>query len=38
MAMKIIVENTSFKSDGHTLLGRVYRPNAPGRFPARAHG
>jgi dienelactone hydrolase len=40
MAMKIIVENTSFNSGGHTLLGRVYRPDAPGRFPAVAlcHG
>jgi len=40
MAMKIIVENTSFQSDGHALLGRVYRPDAPGRFPAVAlcHG
>jgi len=34
MAMKIIVENVSFESDGYTLLGRVYRPEAPGRFPA----
>jgi len=40
MAMNIIVENTSFESDGHTLLGRVYRPDAPGRYPAVAlcHG
>jgi hypothetical protein len=40
MAMKIIVENTSFNSDGHTLLGRVYRPDAPGKHPAVAlcHG
>jgi hypothetical protein len=40
MAMKIIVENTSFNSDGHTLLGRLYRPDAPGRYPAVAlyHG
>ena len=36
----IIVENVSFDSDGHRLLGRMYRPNKPGRFPAVAicHG
>jgi dipeptidyl aminopeptidase/acylaminoacyl peptidase len=36
----IIVENVSFDSDGHRLLGRIYRPNRPGRFPAVAicHG
>jgi len=38
--MTIIVENISFESDGHTLIGRVYRPEAPGRYPAVAlcHG
>ncbi|UCD44599.1 MAG: alpha/beta fold hydrolase [Candidatus Bathyarchaeota archaeon] len=36
----IIVENVSFESDGHRLLGRIYRPNSPGKFPAVAicHG
>lgn len=36
----ILVENVKFDSDGHQLLGRVYRPNAEGRFPAVAicHG
>jgi len=32
--MRIIVENTSFSSDGHKLLGRIYRPEAPGKYPA----
>ncbi len=32
--MGIIVENVSFESEGFRLLGRVYRPNTPGRFPA----
>lgn len=34
MTMKITVENTSFESDGHALVGRVYRPDAPGKYPA----
>jgi dienelactone hydrolase len=40
MAMKIIVENVSFESEGHALIGRVYRPDSPGRYPAVAlcHG
>jgi len=32
--MSIIVENVSFDSEGHELIGRMYRPNEPGRFPA----
>lgn len=38
--MGIIVENTSFESEGFKLLGRVYRPEKPGRYPAVAicHG
>lgn len=38
--LSIIVENVSFDSEGHKLLGRIYRPNKPGRFPAVAicHG
>ena len=38
--MSIIVENVSFESEGHELIGRMYRPNEPGRFPAVAicHG
>ncbi len=32
--MSIIVENVSFRSEGHELVGRIYRPNEPGRFPA----
>ena len=38
--MSIIVENVSFKSEGHELIGRMYKPNKPGRFPAVAicHG
>lgn len=38
--LSIIVENVSFESQGYRLLARVYRPNAPGRFPAVAlcHG
>ena len=40
MAMKIIIENISFESEGHALIGRVYRPDSPGRYPAVAlcHG
>ena len=34
--MEIIVENTSFESEGFKLLGRVYRPEKPGRYPAVA--
>lgn len=33
-ALNIVVENIELESQGHKLLGRVYRPNAPGRFPA----
>jgi dienelactone hydrolase len=38
--MSIIVENISFESEGHELIGRIYRPNEAGRFPAVAicHG
>lgn len=38
--MSIIVENISFESEGYELLGRMYRPGEPGRFPAVAvcHG
>ncbi len=32
--MGIIVENVTFESEGYRLLGRIYRPNAAGRFPA----
>ena len=31
--MSAIIENVTFLSEGHRLLGRIYRPNAPGRFP-----
>ena len=36
----IIVEDVSFESEGYKLLGRMYRPNKSGRFPAVAicHG
>jgi len=36
----IIVENVSFDSEGHKLLGRIYRPDESGKLPAVAlcHG
>jgi len=39
-APRIIVENVSFESEGHTLLGRIYRPSESREFPAVAicHG
>lgn len=39
-SFSIIVEDISFESEGYKLLGRMYRPNKPGRFPAVAicHG
>lgn len=38
--MSILVENVSFESERYKLLGRIYKPNKPGRFPAIAicHG
>jgi len=30
----IIVENVSFENEGYKLLGRIYRPNVTGKFPA----
>lgn len=33
-AYGIFVENVSFESEGYTLLGRIYRPDEPGKFPA----
>ncbi len=38
--MSIIVGNVSFKSEGHELIGRIYRPNDQGNLPAVAicHG
>jgi dipeptidyl aminopeptidase/acylaminoacyl peptidase len=37
---RILVENVSFESEGYTLLGRIYRPDEPGKFPtiALCHG
>ena len=32
--MSIIVENVSFESGGYVHVGRVYRPEGPGRYPA----
>ena len=33
-AYGIFVENVSFESEGYKLLGRIYRPDEPGKFPA----
>jgi len=30
----IFVKNVSFESEGYKLLGRIYRPDEPGKFPA----
>lgn len=32
--MNTVVEDVSFESEGYRLLGRLYRPNTSGRFPA----
>ena len=36
MHSQIIVDNTSFNSQGHLLLARIYRPEAEGKYPAIA--
>jgi len=38
--MSIVVENVTFESEGCKLLGRIYRPDTKGKFPAVAlcHG
>ena len=34
MNYRIIVENTSFTSQEHTLVGRIFRPETEGKYPA----
>ena len=34
MHSRIVVENTSFNSQRHLLLARIYRPEAEGKYPA----